>query len=703
MFSKVPSRASLPVVLGFALLSLGVCAVHFLGVASERHSLLPGKGAHDSGFAARWNLEKMGVDLDRARQHGHIEEDGWRRRSLYAGSMKLVKEIGEGRWHITTGGNLWLSSSDNTAIAGNGRDYVLVVPRRLPPFLLLLLPLGFAILWWQIKPLRSLLLNCALTLTFVSVLMANTQAAWELRQRNEKIAEMDGDLWSYRAPALHFFEHGEVSQHSHRAFGYPLFAGLTLLRGVPSFEYLTHVQQLISLTAAWLLAAAVAIALRHIFLLPWWTAGAGACLAHWLYVFSPSAIHLEAAFRPEITVMSGASFYLLLAVCAFAIWRRARRLSPILVILLVAMAVTAVLIFFQKQAWGLAMFSPMLFAVAIPDTWRTRATCLAIATAAWMLAYFPLAHFQRQLEQRFDREQSMLFTPRYLLFWQADIIRPVLARRAAANPEDPFLAGLHKVFETEFTRQHPNDQFEMFYGKFGFVPEDIRREIAAYTHLWEPEKKADLYVGMFVEGVLTQPVRYALKVARQLGWYYSFSGVPYPTLSAKPEMRFHGSWFMLAPNAEETAHILGNEAELKRLERAENLVFEPAPRRVKDVLVLLGRALPWMGIPVLPFALIQCLRLLRGRPSYGSDALTLRAVLTFVALPFLVLLTFAMLTTLSIDRFISMALPLTLFSQVCVGAYLFGVIACCWRRGRGRPDRGHCVGKSQTSLACPRS
>ncbi len=684
MFSKVPPRAALVLVFGFTLLSLGLCAVHFLGLASERHSLLPRTGPDASSFAARWNLEKMGVSVNRARQYGHIEEDGWRRRSLQVGSMSLVKEVGEGRWHVTTGGNLWLASSDNSSIAGNGRNYVLVVPRKLPPILLLFIPIGFVFLGWRLKHLRSRVAGCAATLAVVTVMMANTEAAWELRQRNEKFAEMDGDLWGYQIPLLHFFEHGEVSQHSHRAFGYPLFAGLTLRWGVASYEYLTHVQQLISLAAAWLLAAAVAIALRHIFLLSWWLAGVGACLAHWLYVFSPSTIHLEAAFRPEIMVMSGATVYLLLAVCAFAAWRRARRITPTLVVLLVAMAVTAVAIFFLKQAWGLAMFSPMLFAVAIPDTWRKRGVCLLIATTTWMMAYFPLAHFQSQLEERFDREQSQLFTPRYLLFWQADIIRPVLAKRAAAFPEDPFLAGLHKVFETEFTRVHPDDEFEMFYGKFGFVPEDIRREIGPYTHLWKPDERGKLYVSMFLEGVLTQPLRYTAKVARQLGWYYSFSGVPYPTLSANPEMRFQGGWNMLGPGAEETVRILGNGAEIQRLKRAQHLTFEPAPHRVKNVLKLLSRALPWTLILTLPFALAQCVRMLRGRPPCGSDALTLRAVLTFVALPFLVLLTFAMLTTLSIDRFISMALPLTLFSQVCVFAYLGVVIDCYGRQWSGR-------------------
>ena len=684
MFSEGTPRAPLVLVIGYSLLSLGLCAVHFLGVASERYSLSPRKDPDEIGFAARWNLKKMHVALDRARQHGHVEEDGWRRRSLHVGSMSVVQEIGEGRWHVTTGGNLWLASSDNTPITENGRDYVLVVPRKLPPILLLALPIGFAVLWWRMKPLRPLVLACAASLAAVTVLMANTEAAWELRQRNEKFAEMDGDLWGYRVPTLHFFEHGEVSQHSHRAFGYPLFAGMVLRSGVASFEYLAHVQQLISLAAAWLLAAAVAIALRQVFLLPWWMAGTAACLAHWLYVFSPSAIHLEAAFRPEIMVMSGATVYLLLAVCAFAVWRRAKRLTPMLATLLVAMAVTAVLIFFLKQAWGLAMFSPMLFALAIPDRWRTRGVCLVIATAAWMMAYFPLAHLQSQLEERFDREQSMLFTPRYLLFWQADIIRPVLGRRHAANPDEAFLAKLHEVFEAEFTRERSSDEFEMFYGKFGFVPEDIRREIDSFRHLWEPEERADLYVGMFVEGVLTQPVGYSVKVARQLGWYYGFSGIPYPTLSAKPEMRFRGSWAMLASTAEETSRLLGNSAEIQRMERAEQLFFEPAPRRVKECLRLLGRMLPWMWIVALPLAVTQCVRLARRRPPWGSDALTVRALLSFVALPFLVLLTFAMLTTLSIDRFISMALPLTLFSQVCVFAYVAVVIRWFVRRRKGR-------------------
>jgi hypothetical protein len=677
-------------VFGFTLLSLVLCALHFLGFASERHSLAVETIRDESGFATWWRLKKLGISADRAREHGHIEEDGWRRRSLLVGSRSVVQEIGEGRWHVTAAGNLWVASSDNTRIAENGRDYVLVVPRKLPPILLFSLPIGFALLWWRAKHLRPLVLACAGSLAVVTVMMAQTEAAWELRQRNEKLAEIDGDLWGYHTPVLHFVEHGEVSQHSHRAFGYPLFVGLILRHGVTSFEYLTHVQQLISLASAWLLAAAVVLALRHIFRLPWWVAGVGACLAHWLYVFSPSAIHLEAAYRPEIMVMSGASAYLLLAVCAFAVWRRVRHLSPTLIVLLVAMSVTAVLIFFLKQAWGLAMFSPLLFAVAIADIWRRRGVCLLITAAAWMMSYFPLALYQSHLEERFDREQSQLFTPRYLLFWQADIIRPVLARRAAANPEEPFLAGLHQVFEEEFTREHPTDEFALFYRKFDFVPEDIRREIIPYTDLWEPEKKADLYVGMFLEGVLTQPVRYAVKVARQLGWYYSFSGVPYPTLSAKPEMRFHGGWQMLGPRAENTVRILDNGAEIQRLERAEHLFFEPAPRRVKTALELLGRAVPWMLILTLPFALFQCLRRVRGRAlhSRDGDGLTLRAMLAFVALPFLVLLTFAMLTTLSIDRFISMALPLTLFSQVCLLAYAAVVVAGFvrrrWRSGRHR-------------------
>jgi len=687
MFSKKTPRASLALVLGYTLLSLGLCAVHFLNVGSEQHKLLPRKHAEQGSFSSRWNLEKMGVDLERARQYGHIEEDGWRRRSHYVGSMAAVKELGEGRWHVTTGGNLWLASSDNTPITENGRDYLLVVPRKLPTAILCLLSLGFVLLWWHVKPSRNLVLNCAATLGFATVLMANTEAAWELRQRNEKFAEMDGDLWGYQIPLMHFFEHGKVSQHSHRAFGYPLFAGLTFRWGVASFEYLTHVQQIISLAVAVLLAAAVALALRHIFRLQWWVAGAGACVAHWLYVFSPSAIHLEAAFRPESMVMSGAAVYLFLGVCAFVEWRIKKRITRTLIGLLVALAVTAVIVFFLKQAWGLAMFSPMLFAIAIPDSWRARGVCLLIATAAWMITYFPLAHFQSHLEERFDRVQSQLFTPRYLLFWQADIIRPVLAKRAAADTDDPFLAGLHNVFETEFTRDHPDDQFEMFYSKFGFVPEAIRREIAPYTDLREPEERGKLYVEMFLEGVMTQPLRYAVKVARQLGWYYSFAGgTPYPTLSAKPEMRFKGGWYMLKPRAEETARIFGNAGELQRLERAEHLFFEPAPLRVKKVLTFLGRSLPWILVATVPFALVQFLRLLRKRAPVGSDGFTLRSLSTFVILPFLVLLTFAMLTTLSIDRFISMVLPLTLFSQVCLLAYAGGVVWCLLRR-RGNVER----------------
>jgi len=680
MSSKQNPRVALTLVFGYTLLSLGLCAMHFLGVASQHYSLSAEAMRDESGTIARWNLEKMGVNFDRARLYGHIEEDGWRRRSLHVGSMGLVKEIGQGRWHVTTGGNLWLASSDNTRIADNGRDYVLVVPRKLPTICLLLIPVGFVILWWRLEQRRPLVLACASVLAVVTVMMANTEAAWELRQRNEKFAEMDGDLWSYRAPALHFFEHGEVAQHSHRAFGYPLFAGMTLRWGVPSFEYLTHVQQLTSLAAAWLLAAALALALRHIFLLPWWVAGVGACLAHWLYVFSPSAIHWESAFRPEIMVMSGAIVYLLIAVCAFAEWRRSKDLSPTLIALLVLMAVTAVVIFFLKQAWGLALFSPMLFALTIPDNFRRRGGALLIVASVWMMTYFPLAHLQSQLEERFDREQSMLFTPRYLLFWQADVIRPVLAGRAAENPDDPFLAKLHEVFEEEFTRERSSGDFAMFYGKFGFVPEDIRSAIDPYTHLREPEEKADLYVAMFIEGVLTHPVNYGVKVARQLGWYYGFSGIPYPTLSARPEMRFRGTWEMLAPTAQDTALVLGNDAEIERLKRAEHLIFEPAPLRVKAALKFLGRTLPWLWILTLPFALIQCLRLMRGRQSFASDALTLRALISFVTLPFLVLLTFAMLTSLSIDRFISMALPLTLFSQMCVLAYIGAVIACCWQQ-----------------------
>lgn len=674
-------------VIGFTLLSLVLYAVHFLGFASARHDLSLQQMREKGDLAPRWNLVRMGVSPDRARLHGHVEEDGWRRRSLHVGSKGEVEELGEGRFHVTAGGNLWLASSDNTKITENGRDYELVVPRKLPLVALLLPLIGFAVIWWRARALRPLVASCVGTVVVIAVMMAQTESAWELRQRNEKFAEMDGDLWHYRVPALRFVEHGEVSQQSHRAFGYPLLVGLILRWGEPSFEYLSHVQQIASLVAAWLLAAAVALALRRAFRLPWWIAGVGACLAHWLYVFSPSAIHLEAAFRPEIMVMIGSVGYLLLVVCAVVEWRRAGRLTPVFVGLLVAMTLAAVSVFFIKQAWGLAMLSPMLFAVAIPETWRTRGVCLLITAGVWAMSYLPLAQYQGHLEERYDREQSLLFTPRYLLFWQADIIRPVLARRAAAEPDELFITKLHEVYEAEFTRERSSEEFGMYYGKFGFVPEEIRRELGRFTHLWPAEKKAELYVGMFIEGVATDPVGYAVKVVRQLAYYYGVSGVPYPTLTATPNMRFQGTWEMLSGVSAETIRVLGNGAEVRRIERAENLFFEPPPRRVISWLRFLGRALPWMWGLVLPFAVVQLVRITRGRSPATEDgdadvdALTLRSLLFFVVLPFLVLLTFAMLTSLSIDRFISMALPLTLFSQLCVFAYVACVLRqWFWRR-----------------------
>ena len=65
-----------------------------------------------------------------------------------------------------------------------------------------------------------------------------------------------------------------------------LIAQITDMHVVPDGELMGQVVP----TNA-MLAAAVALALRHVFRLPWWAAGVAACLAHWLYVFSPSAIH----------------------------------------------------------------------------------------------------------------------------------------------------------------------------------------------------------------------------------------------------------------------------------------------------------------------------------------------------------------------------------------------------------------------------
>ncbi len=502
--------------------------------------------------------------------------------------------------------------------------------------------------------------------------MAFGCAAWEFRQDNELFPFFDGDYPDYLEPALGFYQNGEISVHGNRSFVYPLFCGLVWKLDEPTLEDVTHFQQIFSFAAVLALCGAAVFAALRLFSAPLWLACGSGLAIYAAYLFAPGLIMAEWCLRPEIVSMTGQCFLLLTAVLAVAAWRKKSGRAAML-----WTAVFAILggsLFFAKKSWGLAVLSPVWFALLVPPSVLAKFRALLVAAIGLVAAFVPLYLFQSHLQRRYDAEASLLFTPRYLLLWQADLIRPVLQKRVDSGETDPFVLGLNRAFEAEFSREKAPDEFRLYYGKFGYKPELLALDLNQYLHLKPPEQRAEIYTGLFLEALRTRPHLYAWKVLRQLGWYYGFQRGVYNTDFVDASMRFQHTWASLRKRVGEVENVLHDHGELARLQRSRDLIQKRPPRLAVRLLAALGTAFPFMliatGIGIAADFRLQ-------RPEARIQA---KLVLLVLGIAFAVILTFALLSSLSIHRFISMVLPLTLFSQWLMFFYLGGWVR--WIAGR---------------------
>ncbi len=78
--------------------SLLACALHFLGLGNHRISLKREDIREQRGFGVRFPRNLVPGSPAHVNRHAHIEEDGWRRRSIRATSNRRVIEQGDGRF-----------------------------------------------------------------------------------------------------------------------------------------------------------------------------------------------------------------------------------------------------------------------------------------------------------------------------------------------------------------------------------------------------------------------------------------------------------------------------------------------------------------------------------------------------------------------------------------------------------------------------
>ncbi len=659
--AAIPPRVRVGLLVG-GFLVLG--AVHFLGLFAARIDLKSADLRETAGHAARFKNGFTKANRDFINRHGRILENGWARRSIPATSSKRVTEQGQGRFFVTDSGNLWFSSSDNAAITGENRTYHLEAPRKAPVWLIAAWALGLAVLAWR-QP--GIFPRWLLVATFLAVgLMAVFEQAWIYREANERFPTMDPDIWDYHCPALRFYDTGEINVHGNRSFLYPTVVGLLLRHGGPSFEYLTYQQQAISLFCGLFLAAGALIAVWRVFRFPFWVGCAVCLLCYALYAFSPAVIFYESALRPEIATIC--AFCILTFLAASCIVAKRSKKPAVFSVSLGFLVLCSVAIVFTRKSAGMVLFTPIILPLFLMNGLRAKVVAAALAGCAIAAVFLPLYAYQKQLQQRHDSEWSTKFFARYLMMWQADIIRPVLAEQAANEPGNAFLQHLHQAYEREFTREKIPGEFDLYYAKFGYKPEHIERNLRPYNGLISAEEKDRLYKQLFAEAVRKHPTRYARKIFGQLGWYYAFDGLPYPTGYALPEKRFAFTKISIETRAQVSAReILGNDAEMQRMEEARDLIHRLPPKPIVIFFKFAAKLFP-VTLLLLPIAIGA--RIFAKNRENGVefwDGLTLTAYASVV--PFVVVFTFACLSSLSLDRFIAMLLPATLFAQIC---------AICW-------------------------
>jgi hypothetical protein len=345
------------------------------------------------------------------------------------------------------------------------------------------------------------------------------------RFRIAPVAVSEWDSWGWLNPALSWLGGLGFREQFEREWLYGAFVAASL-RLMGSFSGFVVVQQVLGLLAGvlmWLTWRTWASLFPKHSLFE----AAGVILGLFVvgvYLFSPTAIALELAIRPE-GIMAFVAFlqlYCITSYCKFR-WHAPQ---PMASTLFGALAIPlAYSLFVLKPNWLLAVPATTLpvfagmFGTALPLTLRLLTPVIGLILIPATLLLPEKALFVPTTETR-------VVLPMTLFTIHADVIQEDMQRQFAnpATPEDQrrFLGEFLQVFEPELQTART---LAKYYPRLGFDPDYLMYRSSVFpflenTQAMSREQIADFCRKSFLSAIWNQPLGYARKVFTQLGYFF---------------------------------------------------------------------------------------------------------------------------------------------------------------------------------------
>ena len=404
---------------------------------------------------------------------------------------------------------LAFSTSDNSDPRTNGRHYLVRFSLKLAPPLLagslclvaLLAMVGLPGRWlsWWLGGVW--LVALAITAQVIAHWLAGPATAL-----------LVPDSWSYLHPALSAVTGGPFLITSGRSIGYPGFV-LAVLATFGTLPAVVKVQAVLCLLTAALVAAYPMVATIGIRVTP-----SGRCLRTYLgagslllFFHNGAMDYCLHALIPEMLFITLSALILILLILVF------RLASPrwILVGCAVGLYLT-VANFYVKPSWGVAMlFSGGLFALRLLFVAKAAPLLrVSVLVGSALLALTTLVWTNARLSETYDRHSYKIFGPITLLCHQAPLVIASLDRHRLddQSSDQPLLTQIREDLADIVARgPGPDNYLILGYDPnlclYGIINDHLEQAFGD-----DPDRIAQLLLGLFRRAVIDDPLAYWIKV-----------------------------------------------------------------------------------------------------------------------------------------------------------------------------------------------
>jgi hypothetical protein len=345
------------------------------------------------------------------------------------------------------------------------------------------------------------------------------------RFRIAPTAVSEWDSWGWLSPALSWLGGTGFREQFEREWLYGAFIA-ACLRLTGSFSGLIIIQQVLGLFAGilmWLTWRTWVTLFSRDFLFEVASVILGLFVVA-VYLFSPTAIALELAIRPEgiMAFVAFSQLFCMTSYCKFR-WREPRSVaSTVFGALAIPLAYA---LFVLKPNWLLAVPVTTLpvfvgvFGTAVPLTVRLLTPVLGLVLILATLLLPEKVLFVPTTETR-------VVLPMTLFTIHADVIQKDMQRQLTGQgtPENQrrFLEDFLRVFEPEMQTART---LAKYYPRLGFDPDYLMYRSPVFpllenTYAMSRQQIADFCRNSFLSAIWNQPLGYARKVFTQLGYFF---------------------------------------------------------------------------------------------------------------------------------------------------------------------------------------